>query len=307
MAAVVLAAGASRRMGPAHKLLVPLHGAPLVRHAVRSVLGRGAQPVVLVTGHRGDAVAAAVADLPVQRLHHPGWAAGMGSSLAAGVRALPDHLDGVLIMLGDMPLVPGAVVMRLITTWQARPQAIVVPLHQGRRGHPVLWPADLRSELEALDGEVGGRGLLARHRERIRGVPVRAPGVLADVDTPEDLSGLPATTAGGAPGLPAAAAGAYDGGEDDHGGPMSDPADRLDPQTRLEVEAAAFRAMVAHFREHPEVQNIDVMNVAGFCRNCLSRWYAEAAAERGVDLSKAESREIVYGMPYEAWKAKHQT
>ena len=87
---------------------------------------------------------------------------------------------------------------------------------------------------------------------------------------------------------------------------MADPAAKLDDATRTEVEAAAFRALVSHFRERTDVQNIDVMELAGFCRNCLSRWYAEAAAERGVELSKAESREIVYGMPYEQWKAEHQ-
>lgn len=88
---------------------------------------------------------------------------------------------------------------------------------------------------------------------------------------------------------------------------MADRSDELDPQTRLEVEAAAFRRMVQHFRERTDVQNIDVMELAGFCRNCLSRWYAEAAAEHGVELSKAESREIVYGMPYDKWKERHQT
>lgn len=73
-----------------------------------------------------------------------------------------------------------------------------------------------------------------------------------------------------------------------------------------EFEAAAFRRLVAHLRDHPEVQNIDLMNSAGFCRNCLSNWYQEAAAAHGVELDKAAAREIVYGMPYDAWKARHQ-
>jgi hypothetical protein len=80
----------------------------------------------------------------------------------------------------------------------------------------------------------------------------------------------------------------------------------LDPSTRTELEAAAFRRLIEHLREHPEVQNIDLMNLAGFCRNCLSKWYRTAAAERGVELSDPAAREVVYGMPYEAWKAKHQ-
>ena len=81
----------------------------------------------------------------------------------------------------------------------------------------------------------------------------------------------------------------------------------LDEKTRTELEAAAFRRLVAHLRERTDVQNIDMMNLAGFCRNCLSNWYRDAAEERGLPLSKEESREIVYGMPYDEWKAKHQT
>jgi hypothetical protein len=81
----------------------------------------------------------------------------------------------------------------------------------------------------------------------------------------------------------------------------------MDDQTRTELEAAAFRRLVQHLRDRTDVQNIDMMNLAGFCRNCLSRWYAEAAAERGVDLTKEAAREVVYGMPYAEWKATYQT
>jgi uncharacterized protein len=80
-----------------------------------------------------------------------------------------------------------------------------------------------------------------------------------------------------------------------------------DEKTRTELEAAAFRRLVAHLRERADVQNIDLMNLAGFCRNCLSRWYREAAEERGQAVSDAQARGIVYGMPYEQWKARHQT
>ena len=76
--------------------------------------------------------------------------------------------------------------------------------------------------------------------------------------------------------------------------------------TRTEIEAAAFRRLVQHFRDRPDVQNIDVMNLAGFCRNCLSKWYRTAAAERGYEISDPEAREVIYGMPYEDWKLKHQ-
>ncbi len=80
----------------------------------------------------------------------------------------------------------------------------------------------------------------------------------------------------------------------------------MDDQTRTELEAAAFRRLVAHLRERTDVQNIDLMNLSGFCRNCLSKWYAAAAEERGLEIDYDQAREIVYGMPYADWKAKHQ-
>ena len=80
----------------------------------------------------------------------------------------------------------------------------------------------------------------------------------------------------------------------------------IDEKTRTELEAAAFRRLVAHLRERTDVQNIDMMNLAGFCRNCLSRWYRESAAEQGITIADPDAREIVYGMPYKDWQAKYQ-
>jgi len=85
-------------------------------------------------------------------------------------------------------------------------------------------------------------------------------------------------------------------------------ADKIDPQTQLELEAAAFRRLRKHLMEdRPDVQNIDMMNLAGFCRNCLSRWYQEAANARGIAMTKEEGREAFYGIPYEEWRAQNQT
>jgi hypothetical protein len=81
----------------------------------------------------------------------------------------------------------------------------------------------------------------------------------------------------------------------------------IDPALRTELEAAAFRRLVQHLREHTEVQNIDLMNLADFCRNCLSKWYKAAAEERGLELDYEEAREVIYGMPYAEWKARYQT
>jgi hypothetical protein len=81
----------------------------------------------------------------------------------------------------------------------------------------------------------------------------------------------------------------------------------MDEKTRTEIEAAAFRRLIEHFRERTDVQNIDLMNLAGFCRNCCSKWYRAAAQERGIEMSYEQAREIVYGMPYSEWKDKYQT
>ncbi len=81
----------------------------------------------------------------------------------------------------------------------------------------------------------------------------------------------------------------------------------IEEKARTELEAAVFRRLVSHLRQRTDVQNIDMMNLAGFCRNCLSNWYRDAAAERGLELSNASARETVYGMPYDSWKAKYQT
>ena len=81
----------------------------------------------------------------------------------------------------------------------------------------------------------------------------------------------------------------------------------MDNSKQTELEAAAFRRLVSHLQNRTDVQNIDMMNLAGFCRNCLSNWYQDAAQEKGIELDKGDAREIVYGMPYDAWKDKYQT
>lgn len=81
----------------------------------------------------------------------------------------------------------------------------------------------------------------------------------------------------------------------------------MDNRTRTEIEAATFRRLLEHLDQRKDVQNIDLMNLAGFCRNCLGKWYAEAAAQRGMEMDKSEAREIIYGMPYEEWKQRYQT
>jgi molybdenum cofactor cytidylyltransferase len=166
-------------------------GRPLVGHAVAAALDSGVERVYVVVGHDGEAVAAALAGLPVVIVHNPEHERGMASSLRAGLRALPAGIDGVLVCLGDMPQVRAEHLDRLIAAFApGEGRVICVPTCRGRRGNPVLLGAEFFAELEGLTGDQGGRRLLGAHAERVAEVAVDDPGVLCDVDTPRALAGL---------------------------------------------------------------------------------------------------------------------
>jgi molybdenum cofactor cytidylyltransferase len=188
VAAIILAAGSSRRMGNANKLLMPYRGAPLISHAVRAALASKAEPVILVTGHEQDQLRAALADLDVQFIHAGTHSEGMSRSLQAGVSALPSGIEGAVVMLGDMPLVQAATIDRLIEAFDPWADAsICIPVHDGKRGNPVLLARDYFGEVMALEGDTGARTLLAAHNDQIVEVAVDDVGVLQDFDTAEDL------------------------------------------------------------------------------------------------------------------------
>ena len=186
IAAVVLAAGASRRMGGADKLLADLNGAPLVRRTVERVLESTARPVAAVVA---DArVAAALNGLPVQIVFNSDAASGMASSLKAGLAALPVDVDGAAVCLGDMPQAPGALIDRLIAAFEPLAvRGIIAPTRRGRRGHPVLWGRGLFGEIAKLTGDVGARAVLEAHSDKLFLLETDDDGALFDVDTPDDL------------------------------------------------------------------------------------------------------------------------
>jgi len=193
IAAVVLAAGRSRRMGAANKLLSPVEGRPMVAHAAAAALGSRANPVVVVTGHEAEAIRAALAGLDVAFVHNPDYAAGMSGSLRAGIAALPADIDGAVICLGDMPRVTAALIDRLIDAFDPDAgRAICVPVYRGKRGNPVLWAARFFPEIDRLTGDVGARHLLAAHDSAVFEVACDDDSVLIDVDTPEILARLDA-------------------------------------------------------------------------------------------------------------------
>ncbi|WP_299439891.1 nucleotidyltransferase family protein [uncultured Rhodospira sp.] len=199
---VLLAAGQGRRMGGANKLLRDLDGAPLVRVAGASLAAALPDAArVVVTGRDGDAVAAALDGLGFARVHNPRFEEGMGGSLAAGVAALPDPVEGLLVALGDMPGPWEAVVPAVVAAFAADPSpatAIVRPTHADQDGHPVLWGAAHRPALAALSGDVGGRDLLRRHIDRLRRVAVDDGACVHDIDRPQDLDAARARLADGA-------------------------------------------------------------------------------------------------------------
>ena len=191
VAAIVLAAGRSTRMGGANKLLCEIAGAPMVRHVAACALGSRARPVLVVTGHQEEAVRAALAGLPVTFVANPAYASGLMSSLKRGIAALPKGIAGVLVALGDMPMLRPADFDRLIEAFlAARASDIIVPVHRGQRGNPVLWPATYFADILALEGDTGARQLFASHAAAIREVPLEAGAVLEDIDTPEALAEL---------------------------------------------------------------------------------------------------------------------
>jgi molybdenum cofactor cytidylyltransferase len=186
--AVVLAAGLGRRMGGV-KMLADFDGRPMLAATVENVLASGVDDVVVVTGHEQEAIYRALKDFKVRVVHNPDYATGMASSLRVGVEAAASA-DAVVVCLGDMPNVSGAVIDRLIAAFNpTEHRSIVVPTHKGQFGNPVLWGAEYFARLRSLSGDKGARTLIGELKSEATEVEVDA-GVLMDADTPEALAAL---------------------------------------------------------------------------------------------------------------------
>src|SRR5204863_1855535 len=171
---------------------------PLLRMVVEAALASQARPVLVVTGHQRERVETALAGLPVSFVHNPHYAEGLGTSLKAGIAALPAEVDGVVVCLGDMPQVDAALIDRLIGAFDPEKGALaVMPTIDGRRGNPVLWARRFFPDLMANEGDVGARHLIDRYGEAVAEVPVAGNAALVDVDTPEALKGVKAEIEGG--------------------------------------------------------------------------------------------------------------
>ena len=189
IAGLVLAAGRSSRMAPRNKLLETVGGEPMVRHVAAVAIASGTQPVIVVTGHEAAAVTGALRGLAITIVANPDYADGLSTSLRAGLRALPQGIDGALILLGDMPEVESSVLTALMAAFTS-PAAICVPARHGRRGNPVLWGSVYFAEMMQLTGDSGAKPLMARHETHLIEVEIATGSIFEDVDAPEDLARL---------------------------------------------------------------------------------------------------------------------
>jgi molybdenum cofactor cytidylyltransferase len=189
IAVLLLAAGQSRRMGGPNKLLLPVGGTPMVARVAQRLLASRARPVVAVLGKDADAVDSALGRLPVERVRNPDYAQGLSTSLKRGIAALPEDVDGVIVCLGDMPLVTGRHLERLIAAFNPlEGRAIVVPTRRGKRGNPVLWARRFFPEMAELAGDVGAKHLIGEHAELVAEVEMDDDAILVDIDTPDALA-----------------------------------------------------------------------------------------------------------------------
>jgi molybdenum cofactor cytidylyltransferase len=192
VAALVMAAGRSRRMAPLNKLMVAdKAGQAMITRVVDNALASRARPVLVVTGHERERVEEALAGRPVLTTHADTYAEGLSASLKAGIAALPPDVEGVLVLLGDMPLVSPAMLDRILAAFDPEEgRAIIQPTFRGKQGNPVLWGREFFEEILAITGDVGARYLTGRHGDRLFNVEMADDGVLRDFDTAETLKGL---------------------------------------------------------------------------------------------------------------------
>jgi molybdenum cofactor cytidylyltransferase len=196
IAAIILAAGSSSRMGAGRsKLFLPLGEQPVLAHVLTAVLAAQTRPIVLVLGHQAAQARALLSPYlsapDLQIIGNPAYQQGMSTSLRAGLQALTgsnarteqQHIGGAIILLGDQPLITSSIIDALIATRQTTGKRIVAPLYNGKRGNPVLFSADLFPELAAVTGDEGGRRVIERHREEIATVEVEDAQASFDVDT----------------------------------------------------------------------------------------------------------------------------
>lgn len=195
IAALVLAAGQSRRMGRNNKLLAEIDGIAMVRRTAENILASRARPVIAVTGHERERTQEVLSGLDLKFAHNPDYADGLSTSMKAGVAGLGEEIDGLLVCLGDMPRVTPETIDKLISAFDPlEGRAICVPTWRGKRGNPVLWSSQFFEEMMEVSGDVGARHLIGSHAELVVEVEMKDDGVMIDVDTPDALARINAAS-----------------------------------------------------------------------------------------------------------------
>lgn len=193
--AVLLAAGEGSRMGGVAKPLIRLQGVPLIRRQLVALSGAGVDEVVVVTGHRHEAVEATIQDFPVTLVHNPDYAEGQQGSVRRGLEALSPRLDAVLVVLADQPLIGAGDLTELISAFKKRPSGhVVVPMVDGERGNPIMLDAEARDEILASGRNLGCCNLVERNPELVHAFETANRRFITDLDTREDVEALAART-----------------------------------------------------------------------------------------------------------------
>jgi molybdenum cofactor cytidylyltransferase len=186
---VILASGLSQRFGRANKLLASVGGKPVVRWTTEAYLG-ALSDVLVVVGHQAELVCTAIGDLPVQIVMNPDYQSGQSAALRHGLAALPVDTEAAIVGVADQPLLTDTVLLQLITRWRQTSALVIAPLYGGQRGNPVLFAQSVFPELLSVQGDVGGRAVLAHHS--VEWVPIEPWWVGLDIDTPTDLDRIEA-------------------------------------------------------------------------------------------------------------------
>ncbi|MFC1917090.1 molybdenum cofactor cytidylyltransferase [Chloroflexota bacterium] len=184
VSAIVLAAGSSRRLGKPKQLL-PIGDTTILERTLDNVLDSRVNEVVLVLGYQAEKIAGVIAGRAVKVAVNLDYKKGMSAAIKLGLSLIDENTHGIMLVLADQPFVDGKTINRLLESFSVSDKDIIAPTYHGQMGHPVVFSAGYRQELLALEGDVGGREIMARHPGKVREVPVDCEGVVLDIDTPD--------------------------------------------------------------------------------------------------------------------------
>lgn len=183
--AIVLAAGQSKRMG-VQKLLLPFGGKTVISHIVDQLIESSVDEIYVVIGCQAERISSELSDRSVSLVNNHNYKSGMLSSVRCGLNAIPQQCKTVLVALGDQPSITSRLIDQMLQTFASTERQILVPLYDNKRGHPIIFSSAYRDEILTQYDDIGLRGLLRTHKDDIFELPVQTPGVLSDMDYPED-------------------------------------------------------------------------------------------------------------------------